>query len=454
MARSKRPLRIGIWGHYGGCNQGDELVVTTLIANIRARVPDAEIVGYSLNPADTRERHGIPALPLRRSAYEGRFVRPWSPEQESRQPSSCEEGKSRWKAFLKRWRPLVWLVRGVRMATRSGIRAAASLLREFSFLVDSYRSLRGMELLIVAGSGPLFDDWSGPWGHPYAMYKWSALARLSGTRFACLSTGAGPIDSPLSRIFLRRAVRTTSYRSYRDASSARLMASLGVPGEHPVFPDMGFGLDAASYVRPWEPPGLARNRTLVGLGVMAYCDPRYIPRNDPRRYAAYIRKMAGFTAWLLRNDYAVLAVSSDIWADPQAFVDVRDVLRREHGLDDDPRLVEPPVDGLATLASLFSSCDYVIAARYHCIVLPWLLGKPVVALAYNRKHIDLMESMGQEAYCVDIDRFEVAELVERFRAMECNRDAIRTQLLEGVARCRARLAEQYDRVLGPPVAAR
>jgi polysaccharide pyruvyl transferase WcaK-like protein len=163
---------------------------------------------------------------------------------------------------------------------------------------------------------------------------------------------------------------------------------------------------------------------------------------------------AEFTAWLLRNDYAVLVASSEIRADSRAFADVRDILRREHGIDDDPRLIEPPVCGFSELASLFSSCDYVIAARYHSIVLPWLLGKPVVALAYNRKQIDLMESMGQEAYCLDIDRFEVAELVERFRALECNRDAIRARLPERVARCRARLAEQYDRVLGPPVAAR
>jgi polysaccharide pyruvyl transferase WcaK-like protein len=217
---------------------------------------------------------------------------------------------------------------------------------------------------------------------------------------------------------------------------------------------MGFGLDVARYVRPWEAPRAAQNRTVVGLSVMAHCDPRYIPRNDPPRYAAYVRKMAEFCAWLLRNDYAVLAAPSDIWADPRSFADVREVLRREHGIDGDPRLIELPVAGLADLASLFAACDYVIAARYHCIVLPWLLGKPVVALAYNRKQIDLMESMGQQAYCVDIDRFEVAELVEQLRALERNRDAIRAELRKRVARCRERLAQQYDHVLSPLVVAR
>jgi polysaccharide pyruvyl transferase WcaK-like protein len=200
-------------------------------------------------------------------------------------------------------------------------------------------------------------------------------------------------------------------------------------------------------------PAAARNRTVVGLGVMAHRDPRYWQRGDPQRYAAYVRKMAEFIVWLLREDYAVLVLPSDIRFDPQTFADVRAVLRREHGIDDDPRLIEHPIEGLSALASRVSRCDYVVALRYHGIVLPWVLNKPVVGLAYGRKTFDLMESMGQASYCLDVDRFEVAELVERFRALESNRDAVRAQLLEHVAQCRARLAEQYDRVLGAPVAA-
>jgi polysaccharide pyruvyl transferase WcaK-like protein len=453
---SVRPRRIGIWGHYGGCNQGDDLVVTTLIANIRARIPDAQIVGFCLNPADTRQRHGIPAFAIYRFA-ERHDKRPhfWTPEQRVER-SPIPRRFERTRAFIKRHSLLMAPLRGIRGACRAALAGSCKAwgaftfpFKEVPFLRRCYRSLRGTDLLIVAGSGPLFDGWSGAWAHPYALFVWGNLARLCGSRMVCLSAGAGPLTGRLSRFFLRHAMQATSYRSYRDPSSAKLIAGLGVKGEHPVFPDMGFGLDVTRYVRPWERPGAARNRTIVGLGVMAHCDPRYIPRSDLPRYAAYVRKMAGFAAWLLHNDYAVLIASSDIGADPRTFADVRELLRREHGIHEHPRLIEPVVEDLSALASLFSACDCVVAARYHCIVLPWLLGKPVVALAYNRKQIDLMQSMGLGQYCLDIDHFEVPELVERFRAMEYNRDAIRAQLLEGVARCRARLAEQYDRVLGP-----
>ena len=453
---SGRPPRIGIWGHYHGGNLGDDLLVATLISNVRARIPNAEIVGFCLNPTDTRQRHRIPAFAIWR--YAERINKPtqaWTQEDQAERSTAIGLW-GRTKLLIKRrpWlmRPLC-CARSVWRAVVSPLNRLTSPLREALFLTRSYRRLRGTDLLIVAGSGPLFDGWCGAWGHPYALYKWSTLARLCGARLVCLSTGAGPIDSRLSRTFLRRAVRTTSYRSYRDPSSARLIASLGVEGEHPVFPDMGFGLDVSRYLGHWEVPSVARNRTVVGLCVMAHRDPRHMPRNDPPRFGAYIRKMAEFCAWLLRNDSAVLAFSSDC-ADSRAFADVRAILHREHGLGDDPRLIEPPVNGLSDLASVFSCCDYVIAARYHCIIIPWLLNKPVVGLAYNRKTIDLMASMGQSEYCIDIDRFEVAELVSRFQAMVCNGDAIRAQLSERVAGCRARLAEQYDCVLGPPVVTR
>lgn len=445
----QRP-RIGIWGHYGGANQGDELVVATLIDNIRARLPGAEIVGFCMNPQDTLRRHGIRAFPLRASACGGQPERPWSAADAERRRLAAEAGgdHSGFRSFLKRSSLLVSLVRWVRKTRKT----VASIWRELSLTVDNYRDLRGTDLLIVAGSGSLIDDWGGAWAQPYAIFKWSVLARLCGTRFVCLSAGAGPIGGRVSRVFLRRAVRTTSYRSYRDISSARLIAGLGVDGGHPVVPDMGFGLDVIRYVRPWAPPRAARGRTIVGLGVMAHRDPRYMPRHDLLRFTTYIRKMAEFTAWLLNNNYAVLMVPTDIRFDPQAFADVRDLLRRDHGIYDDPRLIEQPIEGLSALVSRIVACDYVVHARYHGIVLPCLLGKPVMAVAYNRKHFDLMELIGQSEYCVDIDRFEVGEMVERFRAMECNRDAIRARLPEAVARCRARVTEQYDHLLGPPVA--
>ena len=61
-------MRVGILGHVGNENLGDEAIIAAVIQNIRRRVPDAEINGFTLNPADTLERHGIVSFPIRRGA--------------------------------------------------------------------------------------------------------------------------------------------------------------------------------------------------------------------------------------------------------------------------------------------------------------------------------------------------------------------------------------------------
>lgn len=448
-----RPPRIGIWGHYHGGNQGDDLVVATLIASIRSRLPDAEIIGFCVNPADTRERHAIPAFPLYRWA--GRINQPtrvWTADEQIDRTDAAG-WRARVKTCVKR-RP--WFLRSLRFArsvfrsvlgvVRQFAHAATSPITEIPFLVRSYRALRGVDLLVVAGSQALFDGWSGTWAHPYALFKWSMLARLAGTRFACLSIGGGPVNGRVARFFTRHSLRSMSYTSYRDETSARFVRLLGADDEPRVLPDMGFSVDAARFADLRPRPALAQGRIVVGLNPMAHNDPRYLPRGDAQSYLTYIRKTAEFAAWLLRKGYAVVLLYSQIRADPRACADVREFLRRSHALDSDAPLIEQPIHDYTELSSMLSWCDYVIAARYHCIVLPFVLGKPVIALGYHPKHRDLMESMGQGDYCLDIDRFTTRELIERFGILQRNREAIRAELERRLPDCRARLDAQFDDV--------
>ena len=53
------PRVIGIAGSYGGLNVGDEAILTVAISELRSAMPGAEIVVFSRNVADTRERHDV-----------------------------------------------------------------------------------------------------------------------------------------------------------------------------------------------------------------------------------------------------------------------------------------------------------------------------------------------------------------------------------------------------------
>ena len=61
--------KIGLLHHIGGGNLGDDATQAAVLQNIRTRWPRAQLFGFSANPADTQQRHGIPSYPIRRQTW-------------------------------------------------------------------------------------------------------------------------------------------------------------------------------------------------------------------------------------------------------------------------------------------------------------------------------------------------------------------------------------------------
>lgn len=55
--------RVGLLSPTSG-NLGNATMQSAVIANLRKRIPGVEFVGITLNPGETRRRHGIEAFPL------------------------------------------------------------------------------------------------------------------------------------------------------------------------------------------------------------------------------------------------------------------------------------------------------------------------------------------------------------------------------------------------------
>ena len=69
--RNGAPKTIGLLDHMGYGNLGDAAIQEAVIANIKKRVPNARLVGFSYIPDDTMKRHGIPCHPIRWSYPKG-----------------------------------------------------------------------------------------------------------------------------------------------------------------------------------------------------------------------------------------------------------------------------------------------------------------------------------------------------------------------------------------------
>ena len=64
MDPTRKP-RIGISGSYGGLNLGDEAILESIVEYLRDEL-GAELVVFSRDPDDTKRRHGIEAVPVRK----------------------------------------------------------------------------------------------------------------------------------------------------------------------------------------------------------------------------------------------------------------------------------------------------------------------------------------------------------------------------------------------------
>ncbi len=438
-ARSVR--RVGIFGHVGVGNLGDEAIIAAVIDNVKRRYPTAEVYGFSINPHDTQRRHSIPAFPIRRMAaplhgFLHRSETNGDPPRSQKQQSLCGRIALRVKA-----NPLVYTVL---KSLKEGVRSFWECLQEVLFLVRSFHRLKGLDLLIIAGSNQLLDNFGGPWGFPYTLLKWSLLVRARGARLVFLSIGAGPIRSALSRVFIKWALGLGHYRSYRDEGSKRLLEEIRLVRQDRVSPDLVFSLRT-----PDVPVHSSRSRPsrIVGINPMPWCDPRYWPEPREDLYGRYIETLASFATWLLHKGYAVLFFPTQLRADPPVIRDVVRLVESQGILNAPERIINQPVMTFDDLLSTIALTDMVVATRFHGILISCMMHKPVLGIAYQKKSRELLTGLGQSEYVCDITNVDLESLQERFVSLEAHEEKIRYGLREKVVEYRELLDRQYDDIL-------
>jgi polysaccharide pyruvyl transferase WcaK-like protein len=317
-------------------------------------------------------------------------------------------------------------------------RLLLTLPRRAASLVRAIARVRKLNALIFPGTGILDDFGESPFGMPLTLLTWCIAARLSGTRVAFVSIGAGPIEHPISRWLMRLAVGLADYRSYRDAISKEFMESIGFDTRHDaVYPDIAFKL-------PAPPPSDRRRsneRLVVGVGVMTYQGWRNDAVSGAAIYQAYLEKLTTFVLWLLDDGRAVRILMGDA-ADLRAVDDLlANVSAARPGLARD-RLVFDPVSSLHDLMRQIAETDVVVATRYHNVVCALKLGKPTVSIGYAEKNDVLMAEMGLGRFCQHVERLNLDLLIEQFNRLIADRQRYERGIEEANRACRARLDHQ------------
>jgi polysaccharide pyruvyl transferase WcaK-like protein len=361
------PKKIGLFGLFGSGNIGNDGSLEAMLAFLRAQEIDSDLLCICADPERVQREFGLPAIRI--------------------------GGRSAIHPLLR------WVEK-------------VTPLRKLLQLLHAFRSVRGLDVMIMPGTGILDDFSERFWGAPASLFAWCLAARLQGTKIAYVCVGAGPISHGISRRLMKGAARMAMYRSYRDQLSKNFMLSIGLDTQHdPVYPDIAFGLPKPDASKPGS-----AERPTIGLGVMTYFGWRGDAERGAAIYDTYIGKTTRFATWLLDQNYRVRLLMGE-GTDQQAIDDVIAALSKAHPNLPRERIVAEPVNSLHELMRQISETQAVVATRFHNIVCALKLNKPTISLGYAKKNDVLMSTFGLGDFCQHVESFDVAVLIDQFKRL-------------------------------------
>ncbi len=437
--------RVALLTPYTGHNLGDAAIQDAIIANLRLRLPGAQFSGVSLNCDNFVERHGAGAFPL--CASQGKFYRMCQgritqSSGEGRSPETSSGEKRTTSSHLRRvlkqvpvlWPCLRWI--------RSLERCVYGELRHFA---QGYRFLHTQDLLIVSGGGQLDEEWGGPWGHPFALFKWAILARIAGVPYAIASVGACKITSIMSRFFLSIALRTARYRSYRDLNSREAAGRLlRRAARDPVVPDMAFSLPSAEL--PTR-PGIranSRERMSVAISLIAYARPGSWPRPKPAVYERYLQEMTRLLAHLLTRDCLLVLLSSSLGDDDRVIPELLGRLDAEAREKAPGQMRFPIIKTWKDFVAALYAVDFLVASRLHSTILGFVAQTPTVAISFDPKVDWVMQDLGQADYLLHIRDFVAEDVIQALDHIELHSSSVAAQIRSYQLGVHSAFARQYD----------
>ena len=305
----------------------------------------------------------------------------------------------------------------------------------------AFRTLMGTHMLIIPGTGFLTDAYTGPFGWSYGIFKWSLVAKLCRCKLLFVGVGAGPIYRPLSKWFTKRALSMADFRSYRDISTKEYLQSIGFSTNNDIVkPDLAFNLPEVliSHIEKIE-----KRRPVVGIGLMSYPGKLSVENPNSATYTAYLEKLVIFVEWLLERGYDVRLLIGDLIYDEPAKNDFMELFRKSKSCHLVGRIIDEPILSVEHLLSQLAVIDFVVATRFHNVLLSIVLNKPVISISFHHKCVSLMNEIGLSDYCQDIHQLDVDRLVEQFCSVEKNADNLKLLMKQKTQEYRLALDDQY-----------
>lgn len=254
---------------------------------------------------------------------------------------------------------------------------------------------------VLLGGGGLLQDETSPWNLPYHLSRgW--LAGVHHRPMAGVGLGASSMSSSLGRTLVQRSLRGAVAVSVRDADSADVLTSLGLPRP----------LVAADLALSLPVPGVEAEAEVADR--MAVCLRPW--RGAASRLPVALRRPGPATpTWFVEATAAALdrcARRSGLATHFVAFQGDRDheihqaVAAR---MTTDVSFAVPTLDDVIDEVA---RCRLVVAMRYHGGIAAVLAGRPVALIGYSPKVASLAAEIGPGAAALGWDAPSLDRLPE------------------------------------------
>lgn len=400
--------KIAFFGIFGIQNLGNECTLQAILQNARRHLPSAAIYAISFNPADTKQRHGLDAVPVSQQHFGAAAPR---------------RGLAKYAAKL--------------------FRLARRIPGEWNDWRLAVRTLRGTDMMVMTGTGMLTDYMTTASGFPYHVFRWTAAARLAGCRVYYVGVGVGPIYGRGSRFLITRALSLAGYRSFRDENSRKRIRNNGFNSDNdPVFPDLVFSLAPEMFPRRTNTTGPVRQ---VGLGVMDHRDIHmWSDAEHAAQYSGYLDKMRDFVCWLVEHGYQVRILQGDAKHDAGTRAELRQRLAAR-GVDyHRDGIID---EGCATVEDLIrqiAQTDLVVSPRFHNLLLGLMMDIPAISISYDPKNDCLLEGVGLGEFRQSLPELHVQKLIEQFTHAVARGQQLKPLIARRALEYRDALEMQYE----------
>lgn len=410
--RPGKRSKIAFYGIFGIQNLGNECTLQAILDNAHKRLPNDEIYAICFNPTDTVVRHNIPAYAVTYQDF-SRVV-----------PRGGLRG---------RFEKLLRLIRRVP--------------GELNDWLKAIKTLRGTSVVFMTGTGMLTDYMTSASGYPYHVFRWTAAARLAGSKVRFVGVGVGPIYGRASRWLITTALSLADYRSFRDQNSKDRIKKNGFDSDNDqVFPDLAFSLPPETF-----PPRASHSQRIhtVGIGVMDHWDIHlWSPEQHRAHYSAYLETMCNFIGWLIEHSYAVRILQGDSKRDVRARADLKAKLE-ERGIQyESTGIIDEGSTTVEQLIAQIAKTDIVVSPRFHSLLLGLMMNIPGISISYDPKNDALLDGVGLGDYRQLIEEVDFDKLIDQFTSLELRLNEVKPLIEKKSKEYRALLERQYDIIFG------